>query len=148
MSRGIRGYGPGKYNTILDSYVHSMIGEGKGGESCGDVTEVGFAADQIELGDEEALKEVERLAAANNDTLTPEEKELVLESYGAIVVENEQGFVTVDYYDDEKEEEMDEDWEEIEDDASTEEDDESEEEEEEEEESDAEEESAETEEAE
>lgn len=118
MSKGIRRYGPGKYNTILDSYIHSMVLEGMGGESCGDVSEVGFAADSIELGDEEALKEVERIAAENNDTLTQEEKSMVLDSYGAILVENEQGFVTVDYYDDEKEEELDKDWEEIEEDAS------------------------------
>lgn len=118
MSKGIRRYGPGKYNTILDSYIHSMVLEGMGDLSCGDVTEVGFSADSIGLGDEEALKEVERLAAENNDTLTQEERDMVLDSYGAILVENEQGFVTVDYYDDEKEEELDKDWTEIEDDAS------------------------------
>lgn len=124
MSKGIRRYGPGKYNTILDSYIHSMVLEGMGDESCGDVSEVGFAADSIELGDEEALKEVERIAAENNgDTLTQEEKDMVLDSYGAILVENEQGFVTVDYYDDEKEKELDNDWAEIEDDADTSEDD-------------------------
>jgi hypothetical protein len=146
MSKGIRRYGPGKYNTILDSYIHSMVLEGMGGESCGDVSEVGFAADQIELGDEEALKEVERIAAENSgDMLTQEEKDMVLDSYGAILVENEQGFVTVDYYDDEKEEELDKDWEEIEDDADTDQD--GEDSEEEEEEAETEEEDAETEEA-
>lgn len=117
MSRGIRGYGPGKFNTKLDSYIHSMVLEGMGDQSCGDVSECGFSADSIELGDEEALKEVKRLAAESDDTLTEEEKDMVLDSYGAILVENEQGFVTVDYYDDEKEEELDKDWEEIEDDA-------------------------------
>ena len=117
-SGGIRRYGPGKFNTILDSIIYSMIGEGMGSESCGDVSEVGFSADSIELGDEEALKEVERIAAENNDTLTQEEKDMVLDSYGAILVENEQGFVSVDYYDDEEEEELDKDWDEIVDDAS------------------------------
>jgi len=118
MSKGIRRYGPGKYNTILDSYIHSMVLEGMGDQTCGDVSEVGFSADSIELGDEEALKEVERIAAENNDTLTQEEKDMVLDSYGAILVENEQGFVSVDYYDDEEEEELDKDWDEIVDDAS------------------------------
>lgn len=117
MSKGIRRYGPGKYNTILDSYIHAMVLEGMGDQSCGDVSEVGFAADSIELGDEEALKEVERIAAEENDTLTQEEKDMVLDSYGAILVENEQGFVSVDYYDDEKEEELDKDWDEVVDDA-------------------------------
>jgi hypothetical protein len=39
-----------------------------------------------------------------------------MESVGAIMVENDQGFVTIDYYDDE--DELDKDWEEVEDDAS------------------------------
>jgi hypothetical protein len=129
MSKGIRRYGPGKFNTILDSYIYAMIGEGMGAESCGDVSEVGFAAELIELGDADALKEVERIAKEEGDELTQEEKDMILESAGAIMVENEQGFVSVDYYDTEKE--MKKDWAEIEEDASSDEDDEDEDEEEE-----------------
>lgn len=131
-SGGIRRYGPGKFNTILDSIVYSMISEGMGSESCGDVSEVGFAAELIELGDDDAVKDAERIAAESGDApLTQEEKDRLTSSVGAIMVENDQGFVTIDYYDDEKE--LDKDWEEIEDDASPEDEEEGEEEEEEEE---------------
>ncbi len=117
-SGGIRRYGKGKFNTILDSIIYSMIGEGMGSESCGDVSEVGFAAEMIELGDEDVVKEAERIAAESGDApLTQEEKDRLTESVGAIMVENDQGFVTVDYYDDE--DELDKDWDEVQDDAST-----------------------------
>jgi hypothetical protein len=143
MSRGIRRYGPGKFNTILDSYLYDMTLEGTC-ESVGDVSEVGFFANKVELGPE-VLSDVEKIAAAaDSDSLTPEEKDLIKESVGAIVVESEQGLVTVDYYD--NEEEFEKDWEEVQDDASTEEEEEEDGEESEEEE--AEEEDAETEEAE
>lgn len=116
MSKGIRRYGPGKFNTILDAVVYGMCGEGMGDESCGDVSEVGFAAEKIYFGDD-SVKEAERIA---NDfrkgPLTDEEREMLEDSVGAIMVENEQGFVTVDYYDDEKE--FDKDWDEVEEDAS------------------------------
>lgn len=118
MPRGIRRYGPGKYNLIVDSYVHSTILEGMGDESCGDVSEVGFAADSVLLGSD-SLDEIERIAAEDKSGLrgglTDEERDLIKESYGAIVVENDQGFVTVDYYDTQKE--FDKDWAEVQDDA-------------------------------
>jgi hypothetical protein len=116
MSDGIRRYGPGKFDTIVDSYVYDLINSGWGAESCGDVSEVGFYAESVDLGDDEAVEAVEKVAKENGDTLTEEEKELILESVGAIMVENDQGFVSIDYYDDEKE--MDKDWAEIEEDAS------------------------------
>lgn len=106
MPRGIRRYGPGKYNTILDSYVDQMAGEGMGEGGVGDVSEVGFYAEGILLGPE-ALSEVERIAKENKDTLTDEERDLIKESYGAIVTENEQGFVAVDYYEEKEEYEGD-----------------------------------------
>jgi hypothetical protein len=133
MSRGIRRYGPGKFNTIIDAVVYDMINSGMGGESCGDVSEVGFAAETLLLGPE-ILKEAEEVASElpgpRGEPLTDEEKDLLKESYAAIMVENDQGFVTVDYYDDKKEFEKD--WEEIQDDASADEDDEDDEDEEEE----------------
>lgn len=146
MSKGIRRYGPGKYNLIVDSYVHSTILEGMGDESCGDVSEIGWAADSVLLGPD-SLEEIERIASEDKSGLrgglTDEERDLLKESYGAIVVENDQGFVSVDYYDNKKE--FDKDWAEVQDDAEGD-DEEGEEEEEEEEESETE--DAETEEAE
>jgi hypothetical protein len=118
MSRGIRGYGPGKFNTIIDSLIYDMIGNGMGSESCGDVSEVGFYAESILLGPD-AVEDVEKAAKGDSkakDALSPEEADLIKNSYAAVMVENEQGFVTVDYYETKKE--FDKDWAEIEDDAS------------------------------
>jgi len=115
MSKGIRRYGPGKFNTILDSIVHAMTMDGTC-ESCGDVSEVGFYANKVDLGPD-SVEDAEKLAKElDDDTLTEDEKDRLRESVGAIVVENEQGLVTVDYYDNQKE--LDKDWEEVEDDAS------------------------------
>ena len=117
MSKGIRGYGPGKFNTILDSVIYDMIGQGMGHESCGDVSEVGFFAESILLDDADALKDVEKAADESGDSpLTEEEKELIEGSYAAIMTENEQGFVAVDYY--ETKEEFESDWKEIQEEAS------------------------------
>lgn len=127
MARGIRGYGPGKFNTVIDMIVYDMIGQGMGEESCGDVSEVGFYAETISLG-LDAVKDAEGVASEDGDEgkskgiLTDEERDLISESCCAIMVENEQGFVTVDYYEDEAE--FKKDWEEIQEDASGEEDEE------------------------
>jgi len=135
MSNGIRGYGPGKFGTIIDMIVYDMIGQGMGSESCGDVSEVGFYAETIELGPD-SVKDAEEVAKEDGEKgkskgyLTDEERELISESCCAIMVENEQGSVTVDYYEDEKE--FKKDWEEIQKDAEVEEEEEDEDEEEEE----------------
>jgi hypothetical protein len=134
MSRGIRGYGPGKFNTIIDSLVYDMVNQGMGSESCGDVSEVGFYAETILLGPD-SVKDAEEAAADDpgaKGVLTDEETDLLKNSYGAIMSENDQGFVAVDYYDTQKE--LEKDWAEIEASASPEEEDEEEDEEEEEEE--------------
>ncbi len=108
----IRRYGPGKYSTILDSYVHDLLMEGWGGETVGDVSEIGIAYDRFHLGDE-GLKRIEELAKEQkDDPLTEEEGDLVSESFGVIVSENDQGFVYIDYYD--KERDYDAAWKEVE----------------------------------
>lgn len=124
MSRGIRRYGPGKFNTIIDSVIYGMINSGMVHESTGDVSEVGFYAESILLGPDgvkDAEDEAEEYKSHTDGILTEEEKDLIKESYAAVMVENDQGFVTVDYYDTKKEYEKD--WEEIEADASPEEED-------------------------
>lgn len=113
----IRRYGPGKFNTILDSYVYSLSLDGDDWQE-GDVSEQGVVCSGVTLGPE-ALEYVEKLAAEAKDTLTQEERDLIRDSYGAILSENEQGFVAVDYYDTKKE--YDSDHEEIADDLSPEE---------------------------
>lgn len=114
MPRGIRSYGPGKYNTKLDSYVHALTLQGVGEGGIGDVGECGFYAEGILLGDDKSVKNVQDEASNDDDTLTPEEIELVKSSYAAIVVENEQGFVSVDYYSPDEKEEYESDLDELE----------------------------------
>lgn len=119
MSKGIRRYGPGKFNTILDGVIYGMVNSGIGDQSCGDVSEVGFYAESILLGPDaipEAETEAKEFKSRTDGFLTDEEKDLIRNSYGAIMVENDQGFVSVDYYDTQEEYEAD--WAEIEEDAS------------------------------
>jgi len=97
----IRSYGPGKFDNIIDSYVYALSGEGWTTEEVGDVGDFGWYG-WFELGPE-ALKRTEEIAADERDRLDPEERELIRESYGVILSEDEQGFVSVDYFDTEKE---------------------------------------------
>jgi hypothetical protein len=115
MAKGIRRYGFGKFSTILDSYVYALTLGGLGEGVIGDVDEIGYAAEGILLGPD-SLPDIEWAAKEQGDKLTQEERDLVARSYGAIVIEDNQGFVAVDYYDNEKE--FKEDLQELEDQAS------------------------------
>ena len=80
----IRRYGPGKYDTILDSVVDN----GEFDESVGEVeydTFYGLITD-LELDD------------ADRAELNAEEIAYLKRQRGAIVHENSQGFVYIDYY--------------------------------------------------
>ncbi len=110
MPTGIRRYGPGKFDTILDSYVYRLSLDGA--ESVGDVSEIGIVYSRVKLGPD-AVKDIEaEIEREKDDPLTDEERELVKDSFGAILTENDQGFVSVDYFDTEKE--YNSDWKEIE----------------------------------
>lgn len=99
---GIRPYGPGKFDSIIDEYVYALSGEGWTHEEVGDVQGFGWFG-SVYLGSPEAVKRVKELAAEAKDTLTAEEEELIAESAGAIISEDDQGFVGVTYYDSENE---------------------------------------------
>lgn len=107
---GVRGYGPGKYNTMLDGIVHGFLMEGWGDETTGDIESTGVY-DKLRLGPE-AVK----AALKEDPDLTGDEKNLLRTSYGAIVVENDQGFVGVSYYPSKKA--LDKAWAEIEEETS------------------------------
>lgn len=107
----IRRYGPGKYNTILDSYVHGLSLDGWEDESAGGIDEVGIYYGRFQLGSE-AAEAIEADAGRQKDELTDEEKDRINNSFGAIISENDQGFVYIDYYDTEKA--YDKAWEEVE----------------------------------
>ena len=91
----IRGYGPGKFSTILDSYVYALAGEGWESESLGEAEDFGYYG-MVDLGPE-ALERIEKIASEEGDTLTEEEMGMIEYSWGAIYSEDSQGFVDVDY---------------------------------------------------
>jgi hypothetical protein len=97
---GWRSYGPGKYNSIVDSYVHALDTEGWGDEEIGDVQDFGWYGlmGPMEAGELLEPDAVPRIAREEKDQLTPEERRELKETVGVIIEENDQGFVGVTYY--------------------------------------------------
>src|SRR6266567_2283118 len=89
----IRGYGPGKFSSVIDSYSYDASTD-SGGETIGDVSEMGEAATPIEVD----VARYEELARENGDELTPAEREYLGNHPYAIVFEDSQGFVSVEYF--------------------------------------------------
>lgn len=92
---GLRRYGPGKFDLDIDGYVHGLALEGWG-DGLGDVADFGHYH-CLNLG-RNALREIERKAKLQKDTLTTAENNLIRGSAGAILSENDQGFVSVEYF--------------------------------------------------
>ena len=97
MDDTIRPYGPGKFNTILDAYVHSVSMDGCCAE-CGSVSETGrwyglmagpILRDRNDADQEPLLNSAERAELAS--------------CAGVILTESDQGFVDVEYYETETE---------------------------------------------
>lgn len=109
--KGIRRYGPGKFDTILDSYVYALTLEGYGDDNLGDAQDFGFF-EWLGLG-LPGVDRISEIAEEKDDVLTDEEYDLVKNSAGAILSEDSQGFVHVDYF--EHLDELKEAWEELED---------------------------------
>lgn len=90
----IRPYGPGKFNTILDSYVYSVSLDGGCDEEEGSVSECGEWYGIMRNG-----RTIFRDHDPMLETLTPEEQEQLTSSAGVILREDSNGFVSVTYYD-------------------------------------------------
>ena len=90
---GIRPYGPGKFSTILDSYVYSVSLDGGCDEEEGSVSECGEWYGIMRNG-----RTIFRDHDPLLETLTPEEQEQLTSSAGVILREDSNGFVSVDYY--------------------------------------------------
>jgi hypothetical protein len=98
MAKGIRSYGPGKFNTILDGFVYELaldgvdqeisLGEGQGW--------YGF----LEF-DEKTAKQITELMAAQQepDEPTKEEQELLTFTSAVILYERSDGIVEVQWFD-------------------------------------------------
>jgi hypothetical protein len=91
---GIRPYGPGKFSTMLDSYVYSVSLDGGCDEEEGSISESGEWYGVMRNG-----RTIFRDHDPMLESLTPEEQEKLTSSAGVILREDSQGFVTVDYYD-------------------------------------------------
>lgn len=90
----IRPYGPGKFNTILDSYVYSVSLDGGCDEEEGSVSECGAWCGIMRNG-----RAIFRDHDPLLETLNTTEQEKLTSSAGVILREDSQGFVFVTYYD-------------------------------------------------
>jgi hypothetical protein len=95
--QGWRSYGPGKFDSMVDSFLWGATMDGGADEELGESE--GFGWYGLMVGD--ILKDAERGAAENGDALTEEERDELRGTKAVILSENSQGFVGVDYYDNE-----------------------------------------------
>lgn len=108
---GWRSYGPGKFDSMVDSFLYSATLEGWGDEETGDVE--GPGAYTLIVGS--ILEAAEAGAKNENETLTEAERDELKDDRAVILREDSQGFVSVDYY--ESEADARHDWKEIEEDV-------------------------------
>jgi hypothetical protein len=90
----IRPYGPGKFSTILDSYVYSVSLDGGTDEEKGS-SDMGDGWHRIMRNGGTIFRDHDPLL----ESLNPAEQEKLTGCAGVIITENSQGFVYVDYYD-------------------------------------------------
>jgi hypothetical protein len=90
----IRPYGPGKFSTILDSYVYDVSLNGMTDDECGSVDENGEWFGLMKNG-LSIFKDHDPLL----ETLNESEQEKLTSCAGVILREDSSGFVTVDYFD-------------------------------------------------
>ena len=98
---GIRSYGPGKFYTILDGYVHEVTMDGGADEEASYGEGNGWYG--LVWIDKGAKKRVREIAKENEDELTEEEDELLDDSVAVILFERSDGIVEADWFDTKKE---------------------------------------------
>ncbi len=94
MTNVIRTYGPGKFDTVLDSYVYSVSLDGGCDEEEGSVSECGEWYGIMRNG-----RTIFRDHDPMLETLNTVEQEKLTSSAGVIIREDSNGFVFVTYYD-------------------------------------------------
>lgn len=108
MEEGLRRATRGKYEGGLwiDQYIHQYTGEVGVDEEIGDMAELGWYG-VIALRDDqerpradtqEFIHAIEEMAHQESDSLTEDEKRFLENTAAILVVEDEQGFVTVKYF--------------------------------------------------
>jgi hypothetical protein len=93
---GLRAYGHGKFNTLLDSYIYDCTNDGSWGEQAGDTETSGHYA-SVHLGPG-AVRQIRAEAKGAGDKLNAAEEHKIRSSHGAICYTNSQGFVDCSYY--------------------------------------------------
>lgn len=91
--KGIRSYGPGKFDTILDSYVYSVSLDGGCDMEAGSVQDMGWYG--LMRGGSTIFRDHDPFL----ETLNEDEQEILTSCAGVIISEDSQGFVGVTYYD-------------------------------------------------
>lgn len=94
MKKEIRSYGPGKFSTILDSYVYSVSLDGGCDLEVGSVDENGYWCGLMRHG-RTIFRDHDPFLEALNEA----EQEQLTSSAGVILTEDTQGFVYVEYFD-------------------------------------------------
>jgi hypothetical protein len=89
----LRPYGPGKFSTVLDSYVYGVSLDGGTDDELGSVSENGHWYGLMRHG-HSIFKDHDPLL----ETLTESEGEYLKSCAGAILSEDSQGFVYVEYF--------------------------------------------------
>ena len=102
MEDNIRSYGPGKFSTILDSYVYQVSLDGGCDDEIGSVDEGGWFG--LMRNGHTIFKDHDPLL----ETLNEAEQEKLTSSAGVILSEDSNGFVFVTYFD--SEEQLDKEW--------------------------------------
>jgi len=103
----IRRYGPGKFDTMLESYLYGMEDE-----SIGESETFGYYA-LVRLENPHAVQTIIDGIEEEEGSLTADEKALLRESAGFIWSEDSQGFVSFEWYPADDAEEMENSWQEL-----------------------------------
>ena len=89
----IRSYGPGKFNTIVDSYVYAVSLDDGCDDEVGESDSFGWYG--LMRHGSTIFRDHDPMCEPLNDA----ERDLLTESAGVILSEDSQGFVAVEYFD-------------------------------------------------
>ena len=97
--KGIRSYGPGKFDSIIDSYAYDVGIDGIDEEVS---IEDGGGWYGLLMLDKPAREAISQAAHNAEDELTDEEEDLLADSAAIVFHERSDGIVEVDWFDDKK----------------------------------------------
>ena len=101
MAKGIRSYGPGKFDTVIDSYAYEITLDG-GADEEASYGEGGGWYGVVWLDDNTRDRIIE-IAVEDEDPLTEEEEDLLDENVAVIFFERSDGIVETDWFENRQE---------------------------------------------